>query len=300
VEPPHRLYVEESGNPNGIPVVYIHGGPGSGVEPKNRCFFDPDQYRIILYDQRGAGRSIPHAELQGNDTAALVDDLERIREFLRVERWMIFGGSWGSTLALVYAQTHPGRVRAMILRGISLCRPQDLSWLYQEGASRLFPDYWKDYLAPIPLAERDDCLKAYYRILTGSNELARMAAAKAWCLWEARIATLRPNHDIVEHLSEPHVALGMARIATHFFINQGFLEPGQILSRMDALRDIQGIIVHGRYDLICPIDNAFALRDAWPGSQLNIIRGAGHSVAEPAITDALVRATQSLARQLSA
>jgi proline iminopeptidase len=300
VDPPHELYVEESGNPNGIPVLYVHGGPGSGVEPRNRCLFDPEQYRIILYDQRGAGRSTPHAELEGNDTMALVADMERIREALGIDRWLLFGGSWGSTLSLVYAQEHPGRVRGMILRGIFLCRQQDLDWLYQNGASRLFPDFWAEFVAHVPEAEHGDILGAYHRILTGSNELARMSAAKAWCLWEARIATLRPNHDVVEHLSEPHVALGMACIAAHYFVNQGFLAPNQILERMDRIRDIQAIVVHGRYDMVCPIDNAFALCADWPEAQLQIIRDAGHSLAEVGITDALVRATQSMARQLSA
>ena len=209
---PHELYIEECGNPDGIPVLFLHGGPGAGCQTQDRRFFDPEQYRMVLFDQRGAGRSTPHAELQGNDTSALIADIEAIRQELSLKSVVLFGGSWGTTLSLIYAQAYPEHVRAMILRGIFLCRQADIDWLYVAGASRLFPDYWADFVAQVPESKRENLIDNYCRLLTGDNELARMSAAKAWCLWEARCATLRPNHDIVDHLSVPHVALGMARI----------------------------------------------------------------------------------------
>lgn len=297
VESPHQLYIEECGNPDGIPVLFVHGGPGAGCSKQDRCFFDPERYRIILFDQRGAGRSTPHACLDKNNTPALVQDMEAIRQLLGVERWILFGGSWGSTLSLVYAESFPQRVMGLILRGIFLCRPQDLHWFYQEGASHVFPDYWEDYLHPIPEAERSDMIGAYYRLLTGSNELAKMAAAKAWSLWEGRCATLRPNHDVVDTFSDPHLALSLARIEAHYFVHQTFMEDNQILRHADKLEGIPGIIVHGRYDMICPLDNACALHQAWHDSQLNIIRDAGHASREPSIVDGLVRATRDMAKR---
>lgn len=298
VDAPHLIHVEECGNPGGIPVLFVHGGPGAGCEAYNRRFFDPDLYRIILFDQRGAGRSQPHAELEGNTTQALVQDMETIREQLGVEQWVVFGGSWGSTLGLIYAEAHPTRVLGLILRGIFLCRAQDLQWFYQEGASRIFPEYWEDYLAPIPEAERDDLLHAYHRRLTGQNELARMSAAKAWSLWEARCATLRPNQGVEEHFSDPHIALALARIEAHYFVNGIFLEENQILEQASRLAGIPGTIIHGRYDMICPADNALALDRAWPDAELRIVRDAGHSTTEPGIIDALVRATREMAAHL--
>jgi len=297
VEPPHNLYIEECGNPDGIPLLFVHGGPGAGCSKQDRCFFDPERYRIILFDQRGAGRSTPHACLDNNNTQGLVQDIEAIRQLLGVDRWILFGGSWGSTLSLVYAETFPQRVMGLILRGIFLCRPQDLHWFYQDGASHVFPDYWEDYLHPIAKTERDDMVGAYYRLLTGSNELAKMAAAKAWSLWEGRCATLRPNHDVVDTFSDPHLALSLARIEAHFFVHQTFMEENQILRYADRLEGIPGIIVHGRYDMICPLDNACALHQAWHDSQLNIIRDAGHASREPSIVDALVRATRDMAKR---
>lgn len=299
VDSVHELFVEESGNPSGIPVLYVHGGPGAGCADRDRCYFDPEKYRIVLFDQRGAGRSRPHAELVNNNTAALIDDIEQIRKKLGIDAWVLFGGSWGSTLSLVYAQAHPGRVSALILRGVSLCRERDIRWFFQEGASRLFPDAWTDFVGIVPELERDDILRAYHRLLTGDNELARMAAAKAWCLWDARCATLRPNHDVLDHLSEPHLALGMARVAAHYFFNKGFLNKNQILAAMSRIARIPGIVVHGRFDVICPIDNAFALVEKWPQAELQIIRDAGHSSSELGIIDALVRATQAISRRLS-
>jgi len=298
VQPPHTLYVEECGTPEGIPVLFVHGGPGGGSSPKHRCFFDPMLYRIVLFDQRGCGRSTPHAELNHNNTDALVEDMEAIRVALGIEKWLLFGGSWGSTLSLVYAERYPERVLGLILRGIFLCRRQDLLWFYQDGASHVFPDYWQSFVAPIASADRGDMMNAYYRLLTGTNELARMGAAKAWSGWEAQCATLRPDPQLYEQFTDPRQALAMARIEAHYFVNDAFLRPNQIIEDAGRLRGIPGVIVHGRYDMVCPIDNAFALRDAWPDSDLQVIRDAGHSAMEPGITDALVRATDRFARQL--
>ncbi len=299
VDPPHRLHVEECGNPSGIPVLFLHGGPGGGCEPFHRRFFDPERYRIVLFDQRGCGRSAPHAELEGNTTAALVADIEAIRRHLGIERWMVFGGSWGSTLALVYAETHPERVTALVLRGIFLCRPREIHWFYQEGASRLFPDYWEDFLAPIPEQERGDLVRAYHKRLTGEDEVARMAAAKAWSQWEGRCATLLPSKSLVDHFEDPFVALAMARIECHYFINDAFLEPDQILRDAHRLKGIPGHIVHGRYDAVCPLESAWALHRAWPEATLEIVPDAGHAASEPGIASALVAATDAMAERLA-
>jgi len=298
VEEPHVLYVDESGSPDGLPVLFVHGGPGGGCDALSRRFFDPTLYRIITFDQRGCGRSTPHASLENNTTAHLIADMQRIREHLGIDKWVLFGGSWGSTLSLAYAQRYPEHVHALIMRGIFLCRPQDLAWFYQEGASRLFPDYWQDFLSPIPLEERDDLMQAFYRRLTGNDQIAQMHAAKAWSCWEGRTATLRPNHNVVERFADAHRALSMARIECHYFVNQAFLEPDQLLRDMPKIAHLPGIIVHGRYDAICPLDNAWALHQAWPNSELQIIRDAGHSAAELGITDALIRATGEIAHRL--
>ena len=300
VTPPHSLYVEDCGTPEGIPVLFVHGGPGGGCTPKHRCFFDPLVYRIVLFDQRGCGRSTPHAELGGNNTDALVEDMEAIRKALGIERWLLFGGSWGSTLSLVYAERYPERVLGLILRGIFLCRRQDLRWFYQEGASHVFPDFWQSFLAPIPVAERGDMMAAYYRLLTGSNELARMGAAKTWSGWEAQCATLRPDPQLYDQFTDPRMALALALIEAHYFVNDAFLRPNQIIEDAHRLQGIPGVIVHGRYDMVCPFDNAFALHEAWSGSELKIIADAGHAASEPGITDALVRATDRFGRQLRA
>lgn len=292
----HRLHVEESGNPSGIPVLFVHGGPGGGCAPNHRRFFNPERYRIILFDQRGCGRSTPHASLENNNTRKLVEDMEAIRHFLKVDRWLLFGGSWGSTLSLVYAQTHPQRVSGLILRGIFLCRDQDIQWFYQSGASALFPDFWQDFLAPIPAAERQDLLSAYHRRLTSDNELIRMGAAKAWSVWEGRCSTLDPNPDIVEHFADPHFALAMARIEAHYFIHKAFLRPNEILDNCDRLKEIPSVIVQGRYDVVCPMQQAFALHQQMPHAELHIVRNAGHSAFEPGIIDNLVRATEQFAQ----
>lgn len=294
VDEPHELYLEESGNPDGIPVLVVHGGPGGGCEDYHRRFFDAERFRIILMDQRGAGRSTPLAELEGNSTDTLVQDMETIRQFLGIDRWLLFGGSWGSTLSLVYAEAYPERVLGLVLRGIFLCRPRDIQWFYQEGASRVFPDYWQDFLAPIPEAERGDMVTAYYRRLTSANELEQIQAAKAWSIWEGRCATLHPNSKVVEHFGHPHVAIALARIECHYFMNNAFLEPDQIVRDAGRLANIPGVIVHGRYDMVCPLDNALALHQAWPEAELHIIRDAGHSASEPAIVDALLRGVEEV------
>lgn len=291
----HTIYMEQSGNPDGIPVLFVHGGPGGGCSKQDRCFFDPEKYRIILFDQRGAGRSTPHAELESNTTQNLLDDMEFIRNSLDIERWILFGGSWGSTLSLIYAEKFSEHVLGLILRGIFLCRKEDFRWFYQEGASRLFPDYWEDFLHQIPSAERGDMIKAYYARLTGANELAKMGAAKAWSIWEGLCATLRPNHEVVGDFSDPHKAMSLSRIEAHYFVNNIFVEENTILNNADKLANIPGIIVHGRYDAVCPLDNAFALHRVWHESELHIIRDAGHSSREPSIVDALVRATRDMA-----
>ena len=298
VERPHRIYVEECGNPGGIPVLFVHGGPGGACEPVHRQFFNPDLYRIILFDQRGCGRSSPHAELRGNNTQALLSDIETIRGLLRVERWLVFGGSWGSTLGLIYAQTFPGRVSGLVLRGVFLCREQDISWFYQNGASRLFPDYWQDFVAQVRPENRDELIKAYYALLTGDDEVSRLAAAKAWSVWEGRTSTLHSKPDLIRRFGDSHVALSMARIECHYFVHQAFIQPNQILDRVDCLQGIPGVIVHGRYDVVCPLDQAYALHQVWPESRLSIIPAAGHSTSDPAVADALVRATDGFAERL--
>lgn len=295
----HTLYLEECGNPDGLPALFVHGGPGSGCEDWHRRFFDPDKYRIILYDQRGCGRSVPHAELSGNNTQALVDDIETIRERLGVERWLVFGGSWGSTLGLVYAETFPERVLALVLRGIFLCRRRDIRWFYQDGASFLLPDCWKDFIDPVYPDERDDMVAAYYRLLTGENEIARRGAARAWSLWEGRASTLLPKASVVDHFADPRTALSLARLECHYFVNDSFLEDNQIIARAGCLEKIPGVIVHGRYDVVCPLEQAWELHCAWPASQLQIIADAGHSASEPGIVDALVDATDRYAWQFA-
>ncbi len=295
----HELYVEESGNSGGLPVLFLHGGPGAGSRPYHRRFFDPEIYRIIVFDQRGAGRSRPHAELANNTTKNLISDIELIREHFSIEQWLVFGGSWGSTLALLYAQAYPNNVLGLILRGIFLCRRHEIAWFYQQGASRVFPDYWRDFLAPIPESERDDMVAAYYARLTGDDEIARMAAAKAWAQWEARCASLQPDPGIRDEFADPHVALSLARIEAHYFYHDCFLAPNQILRDAHRLHHIPGVIVHGRYDLICPLENAVQLQEAWPAAQLKVISDAGHAATEPRITDALLKATQEMSQRFA-
>lgn len=298
VTPPHELYVEECGTPDGIPVLFLHGGPGAGCEEYHRRFFNPEVYRIVLFDQRGAGKSTPHAELQHNTTWDLVADIEAIRQHLKIDRWLVFGGSWGATLALAYAQTHSQRVQGLILRGIFLCRPREIEWFYQEGASRIFPDYWEQFINVIPATERQNMVAAYYRRLTSSDELIRMQAAKAWSVWEGRTATLRGNKHVVDHFAHPHTALSLARIECHYFMHDSFMQENQLLRDAHKLHEIPGVIVQGRYDVVCPLESAWALSKAWPQADLQIVADAGHSAAEPGITAALVFATDNMIKQL--
>lgn len=297
VTPPHVLHVEECGNPKGLPVIFVHGGPGGGFTENDRCFFDPQVYRIILFDQRGCGRSKPSAELLHNTTQDLLLDMEIIREFFKIDRWVVFGGSWGSTLSLVYAETFPHRVLGLIVRGIFLSREEDVRWLYDGGAGSIFPDYWNDFLMALPEEERDNCLEAYYKRLTSPDPEVRHKAAQTWVLWEGRCASLLPNARNIELLSEPQMAINFARISCHYFLNKCFLQNNQILNNVYQLRDIPGIIVHGRYDILCPVENAYTLHAAWSRSELNIIPGAGHVTSEPGISDALIAATQQIAWQ---
>ena len=290
----HRLYFEQSGNPMGQPVLFIHGGPGGGCSPKHRQFFDPNFYRIILFDQRGAGRSEPHACLQNNTTQHLVEDIEALRRHLEIESWVLFGGSWGSTLALIYAQSYPQVVKALILRGIFLCRDQDIDWFYQKGASEFFADYWQDFISPVAQNERHALVQAYYKLLTGEDEVARMRAAEAWSVWEGRTSNLKTDADTVQHFADPHHALAMARIECHYFIHKAFIRPNQILDDAEKLKSIPTRIVHGRYDMVCPINQAFALKDKMPHAELIICEQSGHSAFEIEISEALVESTRSL------
>ena len=294
----HELYIEECGKADGVPIVFLHGGPGGSCEPAHRRYYDPERYRIILFDQRGRGKSRPHASLENNTTQDLIDDLEKIREHLEIDKWVVFGGSWGSTLALAYAEAHVDRVLGLVLRGIFLCRQQDVDWFYQGGAARLFPDAWQDFIAPIPENERSDLVTAYHKRLTSDNELERMAAAKAWSIWEGSTATLRKNSAVIDYFSDPHIALSIARIECHYFINNSFFEENQLLENAYKLKHIPGFIVHGRYDVICPIDQAFALHDKWPNAQLKVIADAGHAVSEEGIVKALVESTNTMLRLL--
>lgn len=296
----HKIYVEECGSTDGLPILFVHGGPGAGCTVDDRRFFDPEKYRIILFDQRGCGRSTPYGSLEGNTTSALIRDMEAIREELGIKKWILFGGSWGSTLSLLYAQKHPERVSGLILRGIFLTRECELKWFYQAGgASLIFPEYWEEFVLPIPEEEQEDLISAYYKRLTGEDELAQMHAAKHWSQWEGQCATLHPCKGVLERFTNAHTALSLARIETHYFKNQCFMEPNQILRDAYKLEGIPGIIVHGRYDVICPFENARALHLAWPGSELYAIRDAGHASSEPGITDALITATENMSHLLS-
>jgi len=292
VDAVHELYVEQCGNPSGIPVVFLHGGPGAGCNPYNRRFFDPRRYHIILYDQRGAGRSLPYASLHENTTQHLVSDLETLREHLQLEAWVLFGGSWGATLALLYAQRFPERVLGLILRGIFLCRDRDVRWFFEDGARRLLPEQWDAFCSPVPASERSDMLAAYRRLLTCSDEATRIRAAMAWSAWEGCASTLLPSPSQAAYFADPQVAVCMSQIECHYFLNRGFLENDQILRDSHRLRGIPGTIVHGRYDLVCPLEAAWELHRAWPESRLQVIEAAGHSATEHGLSRALVAATR--------
>ena len=295
----HTLWIEECGNPRGIPVVFLHGGPGAACEPFQRRFFDPDKYRIVLFDQRGCGRSTPHAELRENTTQHLMTDIETIRQYLKIDKWLVFGGSWGSTLALVYAETYPEKVTGLVLRGIFLCRPRDIQWFYQDGASRIYPDLWQDYVNVIDSSEREDLVSAFYKCLTSDDEQACLQAARAWSVWEGSTSNLITKPSVLGHFSDEHTALSLARIECHYFINDSFLDDDQLLANADKLKNIPGIIVHGRYDVVCPIEQAYALHQAWPTAEFFIAPTSGHSATEDEIVDALVGATQKFAKRLA-
>jgi len=288
----HELYIEQAGNPEGVPVVFLHGGPGGGVAAFHRRFFDPKHYRIILFDQRGAGQSTPLAELKDNTTWDLVCDIEKIREHLGIKKWLVFGGSWGSTLALAYAIKHSDRVKALVLRGIFLCRDWEIAWLYQEGTSALFPDYWDKYAAAIPKEEHGDFLQAYHRRLTSDDYHTRLKAAKAWSQWEAATSRLYVDEKSIEEFEDPDYALSFARIESHYFVNKAFFPTGNwILENIDKIRHIPAAIIQGRYDVVCPSKSAWDLKKEWPGVKFTMVADSGHSASEPGIRSALIEAT---------
>jgi proline iminopeptidase len=292
VSPIHELYYEQCGNPQGKPAVFLHGGPGGGISSDYRRYFDPEIYRVVLFDQRGSGKSTPHASLEDNTTWHLVADIERLREHLGIKTWQVFGGSWGSTLALAYAETHPDRVHQLVLRGIFLCRQKEIRWFYQEGASAIFPDVWEEYLKVIPEAERADMVSAYYRRLTSEEEAVRLEAARAWSIWEGSTSKLLFDPSMIEKFADPEFALAFARIECHYFMNNAFFSTDNyLIENVGRIRSIPGVIVQGRYDVVCPATSAWDLHRAWPEAQLHIIPDAGHSISEPGIVDALVTAT---------
>jgi len=295
---PHEIYFEESGNPQGKPVVFLHGGPGGGTEPKMRRFFDPARYRIILFDQRGCGKSTPFASLEQNTTWDLVTDIEALRQECRVERWQVFGGSWGSTLALAYAETHPDRVTELVLRGIFLVRREEFDWFYQEGTSWIFPDFWQEFVEHIPPAERGDLLSAYYTRLTSPDVAVQRAAAKIWSVWEGRTSRLIPDPDYIARTGGDEFSYAFARIEAHYFKHDAWLTEGRgLLENVRRIRHIPAVIVQGRYDVVCPMKSAWDLHVAWPESELVIVPDAGHSANEPGITHELVLATDRFARR---
>lgn len=290
----HTLYWEESGNPEGRPILFVHGGPGGGTSPSQRRFFNPDFYRIILFDQRGCGKSLPFSSLENNTTWDLVDDIERLREFLKIDRWLVFGGSWGSTLALTYAIQHPETVKGLILRGIFLCRPKEIEWYYQYGAHHIYPDRWEDYSAPIPESERNDFVGAFYKRLTSEDEEVRRTAARAWSGWEGATSKLQFDPSLFASFTEDKKADTIARIECHYFIHNSFFPTDNwIIEHIDAIRNIPAIIIQGRYDIPCPIMSAWDLHRAWPEAKLEIISDAGHAATEPGILDGLIRATNA-------
>ncbi|MSP83258.1 MAG: prolyl aminopeptidase [Alphaproteobacteria bacterium] len=288
----HEVYFEESGNAKGKPVVFVHGGPGGGTDPTYRRLFDPKAYRIVLFDQRGCGKSRPHASLVDNTTWHLVADMEALRQHLNIERWQVFGGSWGSTLALAYAETHPSRVTELVLRGIFLLRRKEILWYYQEGASWLFPDEWERFLAPIPVAERDDLVAAYHRRLTGTDKAVQLDAARAWSIWEGSTISLLPNPERVARFAGDEFAIAFARIENHYFQYRGFFETdGQLLANVGRIRHIPAVMVQGRYDMATPPRSAWDLHKAWPEADFRIVPDAGHAYSDPGTLHELIAAT---------
>jgi len=299
----HEIYFEESGNPQGKPAVFLHGGPGGGTDPKMRTFFDPQRYRIVMFDQRGCGKSRPHASLVDNTTWHLVEDIERLRQHLGIERWLVFGGSWGSTLGLAYAQTHPQCVTELVLRGIFLLRKWEIDWFYQDpdGAGAIYPDLWEQYVATIPPAERSDMVRAYYNRLTSNDPKVLGPAAKTWAIWEGATSFLHLNPDYVAKFQEDDYAAAFARIECHYFINRGFFKTNnQLIEDVGRIRHIPAVIVQGRYDVICPMKSAWELHRAWPEAALRIVPDAGHSAFEAGNTHELISATDRFAGKHSA
>ncbi len=293
----HTIYYERCGNPNGIPVVFLHGGPGGGLVPLYRQFFNPEKYHVILFDQRGSGQSTPHAELRENTTWDLIADIETLREKFGIEKWFVFGGSWGSTLALAYAETHPNRCKGLALRGIFLTRPKELKWFYQYGASEIFPDFWERYRDEIPVEERGDFQKAYYKRLTSDDEQTRLSAARAWSVWEGSTSKLFPDNDLMNHWEGEHEALSLARIECHYFMNNSFFDSeNYLIENVDKIRHIPTVIVQGRYDVVCPMVSAWELHKAFPESKLIVVDDAGHSVSEKGISAALVDVMDDFAK----
>jgi proline iminopeptidase len=293
----HDLYFEECGNLEGKPVVFLHGGPGFGIEPSHRRFFDPERYRIVLFDQRGCGKSTPYASLVDNTTWHLVDDIEKLRLHLGIDRWQVFGGSWGSTLALAYAETHPSRVTELVLRGIFLIRNTEIDWFYQRGASALYPDAWEKYLEPIPQDERGDLLSAFHRRLTHDDPQVRMRAARAWSVWEGSTSCLWPSASLIDKTGGDDFAIAFARIECHYFMHGAWVDAERdLLRNVDKIRQIPAVIVQGRYDVVCPMESAWALHRAWPEAELRIVQDAGHSATEPGNLHELVTATDRFAR----
>jgi proline iminopeptidase len=294
VSPLHEIYYEECGNPDGVPILFLHGGPGGGLHKEYRQFFDPKHYHIVLFDQRGAGQSTPSAEVEENTTWDLVHDIELVRKHLGIRNWIVFGGSWGSTLALSYAVTHPEKPLGLILRGIFLCRPSELQWFYQKGADEIFPDEWEKYLDIIPEAERADLIAAYHRRLFGEDEAVRLEAARAWSKWEVSTSRLFRKESAIKEFEDPKLALAFARIENHYFTNNAFFQTDNfLLENMGKIRHIPGIIVQGRYDVVCPMRSAWDLHRAWPEAELVIVPDAGHSALEAGISRELVRATEA-------
>ncbi len=299
VDAVHSLYVEESGNPAGIPVVFLHGGPGSGASPAHRQFFDPSAYRIVIFDQRGAGRSTPHGCIDHNTTDHLINDLEQLRQTLGIDQWLVFGGSWGSTLALAYAIRHPERCLGLVLRGIFLGRPAELEW-FMRGMGQVFPEYWAAWVNFLPESERGNVCGAYYTLLKDPDPAIHRPAARAWSAYEGACSTLRPNADVVANFASDRVALGLARIEAHYFFHDFFMPPGHLLDGIANIRHLPCTIVQGRYDMVCPFVSAFDLKQAWPEAHLVVIDDAGHSAFEPGTRAALVAATDQMKIRLTA
>ena len=291
----HTIYWERVGTRGAKPAVFLHGGPGGGCGPTHRRAFDPEKYDVMLFDQRGCGRSLPHAELEANTTWHLVSDIERLRAMMGVEKWQVFGGSWGSTLALAYAVTHPERVSELIVRGVYTLTRAELEWYYQFGVSQMFPEKWERFLAPIPQAERGDLMAAYRKRLVSEDRAVQLEAAKAWSLWEGETITLLPDPSLTEQHGDDDFAIAFARIENHFFVHGGWFEEGQLLRDAHKLAGIPGVIVHGRYDMPCPAHYAWQLHKAWPDAEFHLIEGAGHAFSEPGILDRLIRATDQFA-----